>query len=561
SGTAKFDLTLALGEGAEGIAGFAECNRDLFDAVTIDRLLGHLGLLLESVAEDAERTLSSLHRLSVWERHQLLYEWNDTWQSYGAGVCLHELIGEHARRHPDRVAVELEGEELSYGVLVSRAARLAGHLRSLGVGPEVVVGIAMERSLEMVVGLLGILEAAGAYLPLDPSYPSERLEQMAAEAFSGSRAPVLLTQAHLASRFGDWSQRGWHVLRLDADWDSLVGDAAPVVRATPENLAYVIYTSGSTGRPKGAMNTHAGICNRLLWMQAAYGLEASDRVLQKTPYSFDVSVWEFFWPLLVGARLVLARPEGHKDNRYLRELIADRQITTMHFVPSMLQLFVEEGGPGHCASLRRVMASGEALPWELQRRFLADSGAELHNLYGPTEAAVDVTAHACSLEEPGWMVPIGRPIGNLEIYVVGWEGSLVPVGVAGEVHIGGMGLGRGYLGRPELTAERFVPHGWARRGGERLYRTGDLGRLRADGEIEFLSRIDHQIKIRGFRVELGEIEAVLARHPAVREAVVVAVLQGSDLKLCAYVVPQSESLSTPLLREYLRASLPEFMVP
>src|SRR6185295_18095967 len=291
--------------------------------------------------------------------------------------------------------------------------------------------------------------------------------------------------------------------------------------------------------------------NRLLWMQSAYGLSAVDRVLQKTPYSFDVSVWEFFWPLLVGARLVIARPEGHRDNRYLVDLIADHQITTLHFVPSMLQLFVEEGGYLQSGSLQRVMASGEALPLELARSFKQAFGCELHNLYGPTEAAVDVTAFTCGREMLDWTVPIGRPIANLEIVVLGWDGSLAPLEVAGELHIGGVGLGRGYLGRADLTAERFVPHPFGHFGGERLYRTGDLARLRGDGEIEFLGRIDHQVKIRGFRIELGEIEAVLTRHPAVREAVVVATeVAGGEGGLIGFVVADVAGGCSTGSREY-----------
>src|SRR6185295_4661471 len=560
SETAKFDLTLVLGEREGAISGFAEYNRDLFDAATIDRLTGHLGALLDAVVEHFDQPIWTLPWLSAWERQQALHEGNDTAEDYGERRCLHELIAEQARRNPERVALEFEEAELSYGALTTRAKRLADFLRRLGVGPDTVVGIAMERSLEMVVGLLGILEAGGAYLPLDPSYPVERLEQMASDAFAGSRAPVVVTQAHLAPRFAEWSRRGWYVLRLDADWDALAGREIPGVPVLPDNLAYVIYTSGSTGRPKGAMNSHDAIRNRLLWMQSAYGLSTVDRVLQKTPFSFDVSVWEFFWPLLVGARLVLAPPERHRDSRYLVDLIAERQITTLHFVPSMLQLFVEEGGHHLCGSLQRVMASGEALPLELERTFTESSGAELYNLYGPTEAAVDVTAYACGCQVSGWTVSIGRPIGNLEIHLLAMDGSVVPVGVPGELHIGGMGLGRGYLGRPDLTAERFVPHPFGR-GGERLYRTGDLARRRSSGQIDFLGRIDHQVKIRGFRIELGEIEAVLARHPAVREAFVVAIGQGTDAKLGAFVVPQAEGLSPALLREFLRTCLPELMVP
>ncbi|HEX3130157.1 MAG TPA: amino acid adenylation domain-containing protein [Thermoanaerobaculia bacterium] len=317
----------------------------------------------------------------------------------------------------------------------------------------------------------------------------------------------------------------------------------------PEQPAYMIYTSGSTGRPKGALNAHRGIVNRILWMQQEYGLTPEDRVLQKTPFSFDVSVWEFFWPLIVGARLVVARPGGHQDPAYLVETIRREEITTLHFVPSMLQVFVEQPGVEQCTSLRRVMASGEALPADLAKRFFArmPQGVELHNLYGPTEAAVDVTWHACQPGEE--RVPIGRPVANTRIHILDREGNPVPVGVAGELLIAGVQVGRGYLHRPDLTAERFIPD----EGGARMYRTGDLARWLANGEIEYLGRIDHQVKIRGFRIELGEVEAALARHPGVREAVVLA----RDQVLAAYVAPPIKGD----LRDFLRASLPEHMVP
>ncbi len=348
-------------------------------------------------------------------------------------------------------------------------------------------------------------------------------------------------------------------LLLDEAFSVLDGesDAAPAALADPSSLAYMIYTSGSTGRPKGAMNAHSGIVNRLLWMQERYGLTAEDRVMQKTPASFDVSVWELFWPLLTGARLVMAKPGGHQDTAYLVELIRSAGITTMHFVPSMLQVFLEQRGVEECGSLRRVICSGEALPYDLQQRFFAKLSCGLHNLYGPTEAAVDVTSWAC---EPGEKVPIGRPIANVQIHILdrGFRNisSGVPIGVPGELCIGGVGVGRGYFGRPELTAEKFVPDPLS--AGSRLYRTGDLARVLADGRIEYLGRIDHQVKIRGFRIELGEIEAALCALEEVREAVVIVREEAGDRRLVAYVTGTEE---TSELRERLRSSLPEYMVP
>jgi acyl-coenzyme A synthetase/AMP-(fatty) acid ligase len=334
----------------------------------------------------------------------------------------------------------------------------------------------------------------------------------------------------------------------------------------------MIYTSGSTGKPKGAMNTHEGICNRLLWMQDAYQLTPADCVLQKTPFSFDVSVWEFFWPLMAGARLVVARPGGHQDSAYLVRLIAEQRITTIHFVPSMLQIFLEEPGLERNTSLKRVICSGEALSFDLQERFFTCLDAELHNLYGPTEAAVDVTYWACKPENGLRIVPIGRPIANTQIYILDARLQPVPIGVAGELHIGGIGLARGYHNRPELTEEKFISNHFSAEPGARLYKTGDLARYLSDGNIEYLGRIDQQVKLRGFRIELGEIESVLRQHPAVVDAVV-AVREDipGHKRLVGYVVPTIEDSSSgthePLsashdeLRHFLQERLPEYMIP
>ncbi|HKH48538.1 MAG TPA: amino acid adenylation domain-containing protein, partial [Thermoanaerobaculia bacterium] len=465
--------------------------------------------------------------------------------AYPTGVCLHELIAAQAARTPHAVAASFDREELTYAGLLGRARRLARELIALGVQPEAPVGVLLERSLEMIVGLLGILEAGAAYVPLDPTLPAERLKAVVGSA----GISVVLGSTH--------------AVRMDENGE---GQGA-VRRVGEDNLAYVIYTSGSTGTPKGVMIPHQGIVNRLLWMQEAYGLTPDDRVLQKTPFGFDVSVWEFFWPLIVGARLVFARPEGHKDPVYLAELIAREKITTLHFVPSMLQVFLESApGLEALTSIRQVMASGEALPPDLVRRFFARlPHAELHNLYGPTEASVDVSVWPAVPEPPRSVVPIGRPIANLRLHVVDRAFGPQPVGVAGELLLGGVGLARGYLGRPELTAAAFVPDPFAQEPGGRLYRTGDLTRLLSDGNVEYLGRIDHQVKIRGFRIELGEIEVVLLRHPAVREAVVVA----REGALVGYVVldrtdptdPTDRSDSKAALAAWLRDRLPEYMVP
>ncbi|MGK3959181.1 non-ribosomal peptide synthase/polyketide synthase [Sorangium sp. So ce118] len=554
--TAKFELTLAFGETEEGLRGALVYNTDLFDAATIERMAGHYQTLLEGLVAEPGRRVSELPLLTEAERQKLLVTWNATEAEYPRDACIHTLFEAQVEETPDAVALVFEGQQLTYRELNARANQLAHRLRRLGVGPDVLVGLCVERSLEMVVGLLGILKAGGAYVPLDPTYPRERLTFM----LEDTGVPVLLTQERLAARLPEHRA---HVLALDTGWDCIAGERQdnPLSGAVPDNLAYVIYTSGSTGRPKGVMNTHTGILNRLSWMQKAYALTEHDRILQKTPFSFDVSVWEFFWPLMVGARLVLATPEGHRDSGYLVRLIAEQKITTLHFVPSMLAAFVEEAGLEHCLSLKRVFASGEALPPRLVDRFFERSGAELHNLYGPTEAAVDVTFWACRAGEVS--VPIGAPVDNVQIHLLDEQMQAVPVGVPGELYIGGVQVARGYLSRAGLTAERFVPDPFHPSPGARLYRTGDLARRRADGVIEYLGRLDHQVKVRGFRIELGEIESALGQHPSVREAAVVVREDApGDRRLVAYLVAREAPLpAVSELRSYVQSKLPEYMVP
>jgi amino acid adenylation domain-containing protein len=421
----------------------------------------------------------------------------------------------------------------------------------------------MERSSELVVALLGVLKAGAAYVPLDPSYPSDRLAFMVEDA----AAAVILTQRRLRDAL---PEGGGLVVCVDdrTESEAFASDGlAPA--ATPDNLAYVIYTSGSTGRPKGAMNTHRGVVNRLLWMQEEYGLGAGDRVLQKTPSSFDVSVWEFFWPLVTGAAVVVAEPGGHGDPAYLVRAIKEAGVTTVHFVPSMLRAFLSEPGVEDCHSLRRVICSGEALTRELQEHFHARSRAALHNLYGPTEAAIDVTFWPCVRGDQRASVPIGRPVANTQIHITDDNLRPVPVGVVGELHIGGVQLARGYLARPGITAERFIPDPFSPEPGARLYKTGDLARHLEGGEIEFLGRRDQQVKLRGFRIELGEIEAALGAHASVRECVV-AVREDvpGDPHLVAYVVPSAGAsgetwgvAAGKVWREFLRERLPEHMLP
>ncbi|MGW1374181.1 amino acid adenylation domain-containing protein [Streptomyces sp. NPDC002446] len=557
---ARFDLELQAFDDDGALSGWFEYDRDLFEEATVARLAGHFRHLIEEAVADPRRAVDELELLDAAERHRVLVGANDTARAWPEeDGLIHQCFEARAREHPDAEALRFEGTSLSYAELNRRANQLAHRLIRLGVGRDVLVGVSMERSLELVVALLAVVKAGGAYVPLDPTYPASRLEHMIGD----SRVPVLLTQRRVLETLPPAATA--EVLCLEELADELAAepDHDPDVPVDGEDLAYVIYTSGSTGLPKGVMNVHAAIRNRLLWMQDAYRLDASDRVLQKTPFSFDVSVWEFFWPLMAGATLVVARPEGHKDGGYLARAIREEHITTVHFVPSMLQVFLQERVE-ECVSLRRVICSGEALPRDLQDRFLARSGAELHNLYGPTEAAIDVTSWACRADGDLRPVPIGSPIANTQLYVLDRHLRPVPTGVAGELHIGGRNLARGYLGRPELTAERFIDNPFAgETPGERLYRTGDLARVRHDGAIEFLGRLDHQVKLRGFRIELGEIEAALTDHALVREAVVVArELQAGDVRLVAYVTPRGEGApGSGELIGHLKERLPDYMVP
>ena len=524
---------------------------DRLAASQVERLRDHFERLLLALVDDAGCRLAELPMLANVEREQLLQGWNATETAFPDVVQLQQLLEQQAASNPGALALQFGAQRLSYGELHSRANRLARWLRRQGVGPDVLVGVAAERSVELVVALLAILKAGGAYVPMDPDYPRERLEHMLAD----SGVTLLLTQAHLREALPVSNAR---LFCLDSDWSEVEGldDSDLPTLGTPQNQAYLIYTSGSTGKPKGAGNSHQALINRLYWMQKQYGLTPADRVLQKTPFSFDVSVWEFFWPLLTGAALVVAEPGAHRDPLALRQVINAGEVSVLHFVPSMLQAFVASGELEQCLSLKQVMCSGEALPYELQQQFRQRHAAKLHNLYGPTEAAIDVSHWTCEEENERHVVPIGRPIDNLRLYILDAWLEPVPQGVAGELYIGGVGLARGYHARPGLTAERFVADPFGE--GGRLYRTGDLARWRADGAIEYVGRIDHQVKIRGLRIELGEIEARLQAHPQVEEAVVVARDTPQGKQLVGYAVADCDG---DVLRQALVEQLPDYMVP
>lgn len=535
-----------------------EYERNLLSEPDAERILAHMQMLLRHMPRSPHEVAVRLRYLPESERRTLLHDWNNTERDYPRDRTLVDLFEMQAARTPDLVAVTCEGSSLSYDELNRRANQLANYLIAMGVGPEVPVGVFLERSLEMVIAIYGIVKAGGAYVPLDPEYPADRIRFMVEDA----GLPIVVVQDRLIDRMPAGAAK---LLRMNAEWEQIGRECSQNLlrRADPANMAYIIYTSGSTGQPKGVINEHGGIVNRLLWMQEAFELDETDRVLQKTPYSFDVSVWEFFWPLQVGSRLVMAAPGGHKDNSYLVRLIRDAGITTIHFVPSMLELFLEEPNLEECRSLRRVICSGEALRSEHQRRFYQRLSCDLHNLYGPTEAAVDVTHWPCRQEDPRATVPIGFPIANTSIYILDQVGQPVPVGCSGEIHIGGVQVARGYLNRPRLTAERFIPDSFGPDPGARLYKTGDLGRFLPDGAVEYLGRVDFQVKIRGLRVELGEIENVLQQYDGIGQTVVTLGERGpGDRILVAYYAGSGNGcLDTGEVKSFLRARIPDYMVP
>ncbi|WP_421857977.1 non-ribosomal peptide synthase/polyketide synthase [Marinobacter salarius] len=549
-GSTQFDMALNLIEEADGtFSGNWNYATDLFDAATVERFGARFECLLRQIAAGPQQPIGAYDLLDDTD-HEQLASWNRTTEDYGRPEPVHRLFECQVAAHPDREALVFGAERLSYAELDARANRLAHYLVGQGVDRNSLIGVAAERSVAMVVALYAVQKAGAAYVPVDPEHPQARHQQVLTDA----GVDLLLTHDAVIESLP--APAGLSVINLDqldlADQPASIPD----VGIHPEQRAYVIYTSGSTGKPKGVANTHGALFNRLKWMQAAYELGEDDTVLQKTPYSFDVSVWEFFWPLMVGARLVVAQPGDHRDPARLVDQIQRESVTTVHFVPSMLSAFLTQDDLTGCDALRRVICSGEALPKDLQDETLRRlPRATLYNLYGPTEAAIDVTHWTCGQDDRSTRttVPIGRPIANLQIHVLDDRLNPQPVGVPGELYIGGAGLAQGYHGQPDLTAERFVPSPFAN--GERLYRSGDLARWCRDGTLEYLGRLDHQIKLRGLRIELGEIEAVLRESAGVMDAVVIA----SNDQLIGYV--QGTGIETDALKASLKNHLPDYMVP
>src|SRR4028119_515746 len=550
SSTAKFDLTMSMEDTEQGLVGSLEYNTDLFDATTISRMLEHYQTLLLSILSNPEQSISALPLLTEAERYQLLVEWNNTTKEYPLNNCIHQLFEERVGKTPGSVAVVYEDEQLTYGELNAKANQLAHHLRSLGVGPDTLVGICVERSLEMVIGLLGILKAGGAYVPLDPAYPPERLAFMLEDA----QVSVLLTQTRLVESLPKHQAR---IVCLDTDWEIIEGqrEENPGCSLTSENLAYVIYTSGSTGRPKGVLVRHRGLCNLATAQIQIFDVNLSSRVLQFASLSFDVATSDWVIALCSGATLCIASNNALLAGSGLIEVLRDRAITHIELPAAVLGVLPKEELP----TLGTIIVGGEAVWADLVAKW--SSGRRFFNAYGPTESTVCATIAECSdsSESP----PIGRPIANIQVYILDAQLQPVPIGIPGELYIGGAGLARGYLNQPELTAYRFILNPFTNEQGARLYKTGDLARYLSDGNIEFLGRLDDQIKIRGFRIELGEIEAVLGQHPAVQETVVVVRedVPGNKRLVVYVVVNQVPAPTIPQLQQFLKQKLPEYMVP
>jgi amino acid adenylation domain-containing protein len=554
SGVERFDLSVRASEGEDGLDVEFSYNTDLFDASTIERMMQHFRRVLEHFVVDPAQHLSGLSPLTEAERDEILIEFNRTAASYPRELCIHHLLQTQAQRTPQAVAVEFNGRSLTYAELDFRSNQLSQLLRNHGVQREVLVGLCVERSLEMVVALLGILKAGGAYVPIDPAYPSDRIRHVLEDA----NVKILLTQESLLPSLPSTAAE---VICVDASWMFLATQSGERVAAesAPEDLAYVIYTSGSTGKPKGVQIQHGSVVNFLYSMQREPGLSCDDVLVAVTTLSFDIAGLEMYLPLLSGARLVVASREQAQDGRKLKLLLQDSRATVMQATPATWRLLFESAWKGNRDL--KVLVGGEALPPVLARE-LASGCGPVWNMYGPTETTIWSSAYRLEERHHG-LIPIGKPIANTQAYILDGNHRPVPIGVPGELYLAGDGLARGYLGRPDLTNERFVPNPFQTEAGARMYRTGDVARFLPDGNILYLGRIDNQVKVRGFRIELGEIESVLSKLPSVRSAAVVAREdKPGERRLVAYVVPSSDQeFSVVRLRDFVKQSLPEYMVP
>lgn len=540
----ELDLLVHVQETRERLLGCVKFNTDIFDKRTVERFACHYTKLLQSMLQTPGKEIWNLPIMPLEEAFQILDQWNATDRDYGKKHSLVSLFEEQVEKTPDRTALVYEGAELTYRQLDSHANKVAHFLRNNGVVAEQPVGICMEASIEMVVAIYGILKAGCPYLPLDPEHPVDRTAFILQDA----KVSMVLCQKHLRVPSSD---ARW--ICLDSEWDLISGEeeVAPAVDIGPRTIAYILYTSGSSGLPKGVLNEHLGVCNHMLWMQERFKLTQEDKVLQKTPFTFDGSLWEFFWPLQVGASLVIAPPGSNRDPQQLIRMINSFRITTIYLIPSMLRTFLDAPDLDLCRSLKTVISGGESISRELEDKFFSKFDATLYNFYGPTEAAISVTCWQCRSNNPRHFVPIGFPIANTQIYIVDSHMQPVPIGIHGEVLIGGAPVARGYLNQDELTKRSFIDNPFSQVSGARLFRTGDIARYHSDGILEYLGRADHQVKIHGRRIELGEIEVNLEQHPGVKEAAVVARKTSlGDVRIVAYVVPDAIACYT--VKQYLR---------
>jgi amino acid adenylation domain-containing protein len=553
------ELSFEIEDSEKDILCFFEYKIDSFESYQIKNMEGHFKTILDDILKSPQKNINQLELMTPKEKHKILYEWNDTKVDYPKDKCIHELFEEQVKKTPNNPAVIFEENTLTYKELDEKSTQLAIYLQSLGVKPDNLVGLCIERSLEMVIGIFGILKAGGAYVPIDPEYPKKRIEHI----IQNSKLSILLTQNKLKSLLNNLvSAPDSNIIYLDKEWAKIASFEGCLSHSVnSKNLAYVIYTSGSTGTPKGAMIEHISLFNRILWMQDTYSLNKNDSVLQKTPFSFDVSVWEFFWPLSFGAKLNICKPQMHKDPNHILETIRKQKISIVHFVPSMLKTFLNTQNLNSIEkTLKHIICSGESLPANLANKCLRNLNSKLHNLYGPTEATIDVTSFEC-MNKKATTIPIGKPISNTQMYILNNKLTPCPAEIIGDLYISGTGLTRGYLNQPELTKEKLKINPFIQN--SRMYKTGDLAKYLPDGNIEYIGRIDHQVKIRGFRIELEEIEVVLKKHQSIKDAIVVTNHINNSDHLIAFIIPtdKQKKVNSKELASHLEKRLPNYMVP